>query len=129
MSSKGSPSKRPKMSTPLVNCTAATITFSQTFQNERYKIVEAPEDILRVVNSGGDLTLKGTEGVSDAVLCTSSKTYTLKKVETSNSVFLVPPSASDFEIVSKSSQFYEAITFVHIIRFIYHSNIDISYRS
>jgi hypothetical protein len=109
-----SPSKRhrgdtvvPTKVAPLVTVTTATITFSDTFQPERYKIIEAPEDILRAVNSGSALTLKGTEGVSDAVLCTENKTYSLKKVETSNTVFLVPPSSDRFQVVSKSAQFYE----------------------
>lgn len=114
MSNIESPSKKrkgaavePTSFAPLVTVTTATITFSETFQPERYKIIEAPEEILRVVNSGSALTLKGTEGVSDAVLCTENKTYSLKKVETSNTVFLVPPSSDRFQVVSKSAQFYE----------------------
>jgi hypothetical protein len=42
------------------------------------------------VDSGGDLRIIGDEN-SDAVFCTLNKTYSIKKVETSNAVCLVPP--------------------------------------
>ncbi len=42
------------------------------------------------MDSGGDLRIIGDES-SDAVFCTMNKTYSIKKVETSNAVCLVPP--------------------------------------
>ena len=45
------------------------------------------------------------------MLCTGEKTYSVKKVETSNAVFLVPPSTSaknEFELVSAVQDYYES---------------------
>jgi hypothetical protein len=57
----------------------------------KYRIFEVSQSFLNEMTTHG-CRLVGDER-SDAVLCTSSKTYAIKKVETSNSIYLVPPSS------------------------------------
>ena len=71
-----------------------------------------PEVIAFVKENTGDLKLIGsTESNADVVLCTRNKTYSVKKVETSNAVFLVPPSTSqknEFELIGTVQEYYES---------------------
>jgi hypothetical protein len=84
------------------------------YSGRTLRLIEVNDEILTSLLSDHDssrlskLTLKGSKDKSDAVLCTRDKTFTLKKVETSNSVFLVPPSSSQsFWISAKSADYFE----------------------
>ena len=44
---------------------------------------QVPEDVLKLVLSGESLSIVGND--SDAVICTKDKTYSVKRVEYSNS--------------------------------------------
>ena len=86
-----------------------TIQFSESFGGKDIRLFEIPDGILNKIKEGHELCIKGesTEGV---VICTSDTTYSIKKVETSNYVFLVP--ASDrvrFTIDSKCNDYYEVL--------------------
>jgi hypothetical protein len=98
--------------------TAATTTlsFCSNFPVHSYQLFELPKELVEVVTKGGDLHIKGSKpGVCDAILCTSDQTFSIKKVETSNDVFIVPPSAqNNFSIEGKAiHQFYEVSQFAH----------------
>lgn len=87
------------------------IQFATNFAGKDYRLMEVTEDILEeVLNEdaqGRSLKLIG-DRKGDAVLCSNNKTFSVKKVETSNSVFLVPPSDSNtFKIESRISFYYE----------------------
>jgi hypothetical protein len=111
----------------------ATLSFAKTFGSHDVRLIELPEDVLKSIEEGETLKIIGPlgdgksssgssssgsssssssskAGPTDAVLCTSSKTFTIKKVETSNSVFVIPPSedgGTDFKIHSLSQFYYE----------------------
>ena len=103
------PSKKSKTIDSLSNAETTTIVFSKDYASENYKLIEVPQDILDAINQKDQLYLKGAIENADAVLCTNNKTFALKKAETSNSVFLLPPSNTngEFAIASKSSEYYE----------------------
>ena len=107
-----------------------TLSFSRSFGSHDVRLIELPADVLKGIEEGQTLKIIGPSGdgksssssssgsgssgsksgPTDAVLCTSSKTYTIKKVETSNSVFVIPPSddgGCDFKIHSLSQFYYE----------------------
>ena len=103
-------SKKAKILSNVYNLNESKILFSDDFQPEKFKVIEAPNEVIESLNRGDSLYIKGTEGSVDAVLCSGNKTYSLKKAETSNSCYLLPPSNSfKFEITSKSSEYYEVI--------------------
>ncbi|KAF6256903.1 sister chromatid cohesion protein Dcc1 [Scenedesmus sp. NREL 46B-D3] len=67
---------------------------------EDYKLIELDESLLDAITND-QVLIKGGKG-DDAVLCTSSKTYALKLVETTNSLLLLPPQEEldeDFEAI------------------------------
>ena len=101
-------SKKAKICTNVYDLNESKIIFSQSYEPEKFKLIEAPMELLESVYKGESLFIKGSENALDAILCSENKTYNIKKVETSNSVFLIPPSASfKFEINSKSTEYYE----------------------
>ncbi|KAH9961376.1 sister chromatid cohesion protein Dcc1 [Russula dissimulans] len=79
-----------------------------------YRLLELPPDLSKLVESSVDdlkfvltrLTIKGGPE-DDAVLCTSDRTYNIRSVTLSNSVFVVCPSpdvgASDKQVVIQDS--------------------------
>jgi hypothetical protein len=72
-----------------------------------YKLFEVPKTF--AITPNDQLRLIGSD-TNHAVLCTDSKTYAIKKVETSNSVFLVSPSEDKrFKIESLHHDYYEVI--------------------
>ena len=111
MTSEESPRKKPKAAKtiPLYDTTEETkVLFSRDFKgDDAYKLVAVNADLLAAIEKGEKVCLKGSEGKNDAVLCTEKKTYQMKKVETSNTVLLVPPGNSEHHIVSKSTYSYE----------------------
>jgi len=56
----------------------------------RYRLLEATSEVLAALTRGETLFLKGGDG-DEAVLCTGAQTHRIQKVETSNTVLLVPP--------------------------------------
>lgn len=71
------------------------------------RLIEISDEILKELESGGILKIIGNKH-ADAVICSSKKTYSIKKVETSNSIFLIPPSENEsFTIQGKCSDYYE----------------------
>jgi hypothetical protein len=94
---------------------AATLSFSSAFPSCSYQLFELPPELVDYVSSGGNLLIKGSKTeASDAVMCTNSKTFSVKKVETSNDGFILPRGAEKvdgsycFEIESPTiHQFYE----------------------
>lgn len=85
-----------------------SLRFSSSFPARKLLLVELPPEVLECVVNGEDLQIKGSDQGPDAVLCTSNKTFSIKKVETSNSVFLVPPSSTTaFEVETMNSHYYE----------------------
>ncbi len=89
------------------------LKFGETFNTKDLRLMEVPPEVIAFVKENkGDLKLIGsTESNADVVLCTGDKTYSVKKVETSNAVFLVPPSTSqmnDFELIGNVQEYYES---------------------
>jgi len=94
------------------------VWFSRTFTERDLRLIEVTQDIADSVQKGEVLKIMGvvgSDGASkpsstsgEAVLCTKDKTFSIKKVETSNSVFMVPPSSSgSFTIESRCGEYYE----------------------
>lgn len=60
----------------------------------------------KYVSSGNTFQIKGSD--HDAVLCTDSSTYSIKRVETSNDIYCVAPSCtSTFDVLFKCKDFFE----------------------
>jgi hypothetical protein len=96
------------------------IVFSANYGNRDLRLFECPKEVIEDFKQNGVMRIVG-EQQGDAVLCSSSRTYVIKKVETSNSVYLVPPSQSEnFVIESKHFFFYEVL--------IYNITIKITYK-
>ena len=90
-----------------------TLTFSTSFGGNDVRLIEISEDMAKSIERGETLSIIGSNetskgGTTDAVLCSQNKTYTIKKVETSNSVLIVPPSDENtYQIHSLSQYYYE----------------------
>jgi sister chromatid cohesion protein DCC1 len=74
------------------------------------KIIEVTNDFVKNIQNGEPLYLKGTEK-DEAVLCSSSKTFALKRVEQSNTVCLFQEdrSASHWSLQASIKDFFEII--------------------
>lgn len=94
----------------LIECSqdrASNVTFSGDFAKRDFRLIEVNEEILKSVNIGNHIRIIG-ERKREAVLCTRSKTYSIKKVETSNTILLIPPSTdNNFHVSGKCSDYYE----------------------
>eukprot|EP01036_Dinobryon_divergens_P030394 gene30394-39634_t len=94
----------------LIECSqdrASSVTFSNDFAKRDFRLIEVNEEILKTVNIGHHIRIIG-ERKREAVLCTSSKTYSIKKVETSNTILLIPPSKdNNFHVSGICSDYYE----------------------
>lgn len=68
------------------------LSFAKNFTTDssKYRLLEATPDVLAALSRGETLCFKGGED-QEAVLVTGTQTRRLQKVETSNSVLLVPP--------------------------------------
>ena len=90
-----------------------TLTFSSGFGGHDVRLIEISEDMAKCIERGEALSIIGSNdtskgGSTDAVLCSQNKTFTIKKVETSNSVLIVPPSNENtYQIHSLSQYYYE----------------------
>lgn len=91
-----------------------SITFDVNFLKRDIRLIEVTEDILKSVRNSevlkiiGPVKSSGKGVASDAVLTSNDKTFSIKKVETSNAVYILNPSSSDvYTIQSASQDYYE----------------------
>ena len=72
------------------------------------RLFELHEEAGKSLKEGDSLTLIG-EGKEDAVLCSARTTYSIKKVEMSNQMYLVSAAANStgFQITGSANHFYE----------------------
>lgn len=91
-----------------------SISFDSAFMQRDVRLIEVSEDLLKCLTAGESLNIigpvepcgKGDD--SHAVLTTGHKTFSIKKVETSNAVYILNPSSSDvYTIHSASQDYYE----------------------
>ena len=80
-----------------------TLEFSDSFPGRDIRLIEVDEILAAHVQQGGEISIVGDVKAKDAVLCTNSETYTMKRVETSNHVFI----ARDSCIFAQSNYHYE----------------------
>jgi hypothetical protein len=70
--------------------------------------MEIPNDLLDTIMNGGELKIVGDSSKTDAVLCSAGCTYSIRKVETSNQIYLVPPSSTGvFPLEAGINEYYE----------------------
>jgi hypothetical protein len=63
--------------------TSTSISFSANFRNREMKLIELNQEVAKKIETGESLKIIGSIG-GDAVLSTNDRTYSIKKVETSN---------------------------------------------
>ena len=80
-----------------------TLEFVESFPGRDIRLIEVDENVAAHVHHGGNISILGNVLDKDAVLCTISETYTMKRVETSNHVFI----AQDSYIHAQSNYHYE----------------------
>jgi hypothetical protein len=90
----------------------SSIVFSDNFLEKDVRLIEVTEEILNYLENGESLSIVGSLDTSssgnDAVLTSDEKTFSIKKVETSNAVYLVDPSIADkYDIQSASQDYFE----------------------
>jgi sister chromatid cohesion protein DCC1 len=91
------------------NGETASLLFSADFPGRDIRLIEITPELLDQYEKGNSFKLVGPKDSSfDAVLCTDDKTYTIKKVETSNSLFLIPPSSTqEHSVIGCCRHYYE----------------------
>ena len=101
----------------LVDQSVSTIKFGDKFDSKDMRLFEVSDDILSIVLKGKGLRILG-ENNDRAVLCTTETTFSIKKVETSNLMFLIPSSdvKSEFTIDTNCKHYYE-------VRFLLYSTL------
>jgi len=65
------------------------LSYGPNFTAEKLQLLEVDEELLQEIIASG-VVIKGAPA-DEAVLCTASKTFVLKQVETSNTLLLIPP--------------------------------------
>ena len=90
--------------------------YSVDFSARNLRLIELPKTVAEFVNSGGQLEIKGERADKDAVLCTDSQTFEIKKVENSNTLYLTTPIESTTTILGQNTAFYE-VNFLTITYF------------
>jgi hypothetical protein len=82
------------------------------------QLIEMSPEVADAISSGEKICIRGSLSKSDAVLCTRTRTFTMKKVETSNAVYVVPP-AQDHQpyIISHESIkcYYEVFDSINVL--------------
>lgn len=82
--------------------------FPGTFGSRDLRLVEVPPDMIDIISSGQNLKIVGDPSKGDTVLCSEDRTFSLRKVETSNHIFLVPPSSDhEFQLECSINEYYE----------------------
>ena len=81
------------------------LTYSSSFTKRKFRLIEVPNvELLKEIESGDKLEIKGSDN-GDVVLCSKKSTYSLKKVENSNTQYLTPLNSDSIEGDVKA--FYE----------------------
>ncbi len=62
------------------------IEFSEEYDLEKLIIIQVPQEIVDNISNGDELIIKGTD---NSILCTKSKSWELKYLETSNTILLL----------------------------------------
>jgi len=62
------------------------IEFSENYDLENYSLIQVPQDIADQIIKSEELIIKGND---NSILCTKNKSYELKYLETSNTIFLI----------------------------------------
>lgn len=111
-SSKGGSRKRNREGVALGDSKGKiSLVYGDSFGSRDLRLMEAPADVVSYMTAGNDINLIGPiDKGGDVVLCTGNKTFSIKKVETSNHLFLVPPSTStegEFTLESSIKDYYE----------------------
>jgi hypothetical protein len=72
------------------------VSFDNSYDIDgNYRLVEVSPALLESVEAGEELFMMGASDKRDAVIITSDSTFLVKKVETSNTVLLVPPASKE----------------------------------
>lgn len=83
-------------------------------QSKKYRLFEVPKSFYQELQAGSSRIVGDDK--TDAVICSISKTYSIKKVETSNSVYLTKSSASStYVLESLHHEYYEVINIINSI--------------
>ena len=92
----------------------SSVIFSLDFAVREVRLIEVTEDLLKQLSGQQPLKIIGPVevpsggGASDAVITSLDKTFSIKKVETSNAVYLIGPSYNDkYTVQSASQDYYE----------------------
>jgi hypothetical protein len=87
------------------------VTFSETYADEKIALLEIPKGLENVFENGETLCFKGDENSGSMVACTSSNTFNVRRVESSNATLLAPRNFSEktLKVESGASCFYELI--------------------
>ncbi|EYB87136.1 hypothetical protein Y032_0268g807 [Ancylostoma ceylanicum] len=80
------------------------LRFSSKFPLHDYKLIQVPKDMLKDVLGGEKLVIRGLAEDSP-VICTETATFSIKEVETSNSMFLTPTLKSSTEVNDTKEKF------------------------
>lgn len=103
LSAISSVEKRPE------DCSSVFFPLSDGLKSS-YKLFEVPKSFTQAPLEQIRIIGDENDSSSNAVLCTGDKTFAVKKVETSNSVFLVAPGGQEgnrFDIESLHHDYYE----------------------
>ncbi|KAI9836386.1 MAG: hypothetical protein M1819_001416 [Sarea resinae] len=83
---------------------ASSIPFSYSHEQQHFRLLELPPALLEPLNASSPPTLsikssssstsRSDPASTQAVLCTPSQTYQLRQVQSSNTIFLIQPSAA-----------------------------------
>ena len=91
----------------LDGCEDVEMSFSSSFGTRDMRLFEVPAELEKAVcEGGGELFLMGSENALDAVVCTGDRTYSIKKVETSNTVCLLDPRGTVQHSVEATCPFF-----------------------
>ena len=75
------------------------IEFGEQYDADRYTLIEVPSNIVDNITKGDKLIIKGNEVT---VLCTETKSYELKYLETSNCLYLLKAGNKELDVYKKA---------------------------
>ena len=80
---KSSPAQQPLRQLFEESGQQLSLRFSSSYGNRDLRLIEVPEEIIQIIKMGQELKIIGDKA-GDAALCTNDRTFSIKKVETSN---------------------------------------------
>lgn len=97
-----------------------SVVYSSTYADESIALLELSPDLEKALRDGADLSFKGGANEEGMVMCTSNKTFDVKRVESSNTTLIAVPESSNDEnngdatnagltVVSNATCTYEAL--------------------